>query len=66
VFQYDQYFFLPDDRALAELKQKCRSGAILCGDCKAALAERIIEFIQKHQERREKAKDVVEDFMLRD
>jgi len=66
VFQYDQYFFLPDDKALEELKHKCKSGAILCGECKAALADRVIDFILKHQERREKAKDVIEDFMLRD
>jgi len=66
VFQYNQYFFLPDDKALEELKHKCKTGAILCGECKAALAERITEFLKKHQERREKAKGVLEEFMLRD
>ncbi|MDH4123208.1 MAG: tryptophan--tRNA ligase [Thermoplasmata archaeon] len=66
VFNYNQYFFLPDDKALDDLMQKCRSGAIMCGECKAALAERVIEFLQRHQERREKAKDILEDFMLRD
>jgi tryptophanyl-tRNA synthetase len=66
VFQYDQYFFLPDDKALQELKHKCKTGAILCGECKQALADRVITFIEHHQERREKAKDSIEDFMLRD
>ncbi|HDP97468.1 MAG TPA: tryptophan--tRNA ligase [Euryarchaeota archaeon] len=66
VFQYNQYFFLPDDKKLEELYQKCKSGAILCGECKAALAERVIAFLTEHQERREKAKDQIEEFMLRD
>lgn len=66
VFQYDHYFFLPDDKALDELKHKCKTGTILCGECKAALADRVIAFIRQHQERREKAKEVLEDFMLRD
>ncbi len=66
VFQYDQYFFLPDDKALQELKHKCKIGAILCGECKQALADRVIAFVERHQERREKAKDTIEDFMLRD
>jgi len=66
VFQYNHYFFLPDDQAIEELREKCRSGAILCGECKEALAERVISFLQQHQERREKAKDILEEFMLRD
>lgn len=66
VFQYDQYFFLPEDKALEDLRHKCKVGEILCGECKAALAERVSAFLQQHQERREKAKDVIEDFMLRD
>jgi tryptophanyl-tRNA synthetase len=66
VFQYDQYFFLPDDKALQELKHKCKIGAILCGECKQALADRVVAFVERHQERREKAKDTIEDFMLRD
>jgi len=66
VFHYNHYFFLPDDKALEELREKCISGSILCGECKAALAERVIKFVEEHMERREKAKDMLEDFMLRD
>jgi len=66
VFQYNQYFFLPDDKALEERRHKCKTGAIMCGECKAQLAERVISFLQQHQERREKAKDIIEEFMIRD
>jgi len=66
VFQYNQYFFLPDDKALNDLREKCRSGEILCGECKGHLTERVTAFLEKHQERREKAKDIIEDFMFRD
>jgi tryptophanyl-tRNA synthetase len=44
----------------------CRAGGLLCGECKQYLAERVEKFLVKHQEKREKARDVIEEFMVRD
>ncbi len=64
VFQYFSFFFEEDDKALKELEVRCRSGDIICGECKEKLAERIKRFLSEHQKRREKAKDVVNDFFI--
>ncbi len=66
VYQYLYYIFEKDDSKLEELKRKCLTGEILCGECKQNLSGLVIDFVTAHQERREKAKDVIEDFMLRD
>ena len=66
VFAYYTYLFAPEDRYLADVERTCKSGERLCGDCKAELAGHVTTFLKAHQERREKAKDHVEDFLVRD
>jgi len=66
VYQYNLYHFEPDDAKLAQLHADCRSGKILCGECKARLFEKIWKFLANHQAQREKAKDKVDDFIIRD
>ncbi len=61
VFKYFYYLFEKDDARINETAEKCRSGAILCGECKACLTEKINVFLETHQEKREKAKDVIAD-----
>jgi len=61
VFKYFYYMFEHDDAKLNELAEKCRSGSILCGECKMCLTERINVFLEEHQDKREKARDVVGD-----
>lgn len=63
VFMYFTYLFEPDDKELNELQRKCKAGEILCGECKQKLAERVIKFLENHQEKREKAKDVLNAFL---
>ncbi|MBI5000247.1 MAG: tryptophan--tRNA ligase [Euryarchaeota archaeon] len=66
VFAYFFNIFEEDGARLAELDQQCRTGKILCGECKGRLAERVLAFLKTHQERREKAKDRLDEYMLRD
>jgi tryptophanyl-tRNA synthetase len=61
VFKYNYYLFEKDDEKLKELTMRCKGGAILCGECKVALTEKINTFLAEHQEKREKAKDVIHD-----
>lgn len=60
VFKYNYFLFEPDDRKLDEIAEKCRSGEILCGECKSELTNKINTFLEGHQARREKAKDVID------
>ncbi|MDD5502841.1 MAG: tryptophan--tRNA ligase, partial [Candidatus Thermoplasmatota archaeon] len=63
VFSYYYYLFEYDDAKLAEIEQKCRSGAMLCGECKMMLAEKLDKFLVAHQEKREAARDRIHDFI---
>ena len=64
VYQYFLYLFEESDEKLAELTRKCESGATVCGECKSILTERVTKFLIQHQEKREKAKDIVQEFAL--
>ncbi|MDA4114631.1 MAG: tryptophan--tRNA ligase, partial [Thaumarchaeota archaeon] len=66
VCQYYVFLFEQDDAKLQVILDRERSGDILAGEHKADLAERVKSFLADHQKIREKAKDHVEEFMLRD
>ncbi|TLZ51513.1 MAG: tryptophan--tRNA ligase [Methanobacteriota archaeon] len=66
VFAYYTYLFAPKDDYLADVERTCRSGERLCGDCKKELADHVAKFLATHQERREKARDRIEEFVIRD
>ena len=63
VFAYD-YFLFMNAKEVEELRYNCRSGNIMCGECKQVLAERVMKFLVEHQERREKAKDRFEEYLF--
>jgi len=63
VYYYEYFLFMDSDRDIEELRRNCLSGAILCGECKQILAERVKLFLAEHQARREKAKDQVKEFL---
>ena len=42
----------PDGDAYAALQERCRSGNLLCGECKASAADKLLEYFeQRHQAR---------------
>lgn len=62
VFSYLKYMFdTPSESKERELR--CRSGNLLCGECKHDLSNHSTSFISMFQDKREKAKDLVSDFM---
>ena len=65
IYYYDYYLFEEDDKKLNETRTKCRNGELLCGDHKIMLAEKVEKFLKEHQKRREKAKDVLNDFLFK-
>ena len=62
VFWYLRYFFDTENQSDERL-MKCRSGNLLCGECKSDLARESKSFIIDFKRRREKAKDLVPNFM---
>jgi tryptophanyl-tRNA synthetase len=65
IYAYSYFLFEEDDARLIALEQDCRSGALVCGDCKARLAKVISRFLVDFQAKREKAKDNIQDYFLK-
>ena len=63
-YQYLRIFFEPDDTKLKSIYEDYKSGKLLSGELKAILIEKINEFLKSHQEKREKAKQQIEQFLL--
>jgi len=65
VYQYFLYLFEEDDKKLAERERQCRTGGILCGECKKDLTDRINKFLAEHQKKREKARNSIEKYHIK-
>jgi len=65
IYYYDYYLFEEDDEKMKEIYKKCRNGELLCGDHKTMLAEKVKKFLEEHQRKREKAEDLLEDFLFK-
>jgi tryptophanyl-tRNA synthetase len=65
IFQYYYYLFEEDTTKLKEREYKCLTGEILCGECKKDIAEKLNQFLETHRERREKAKETIEQFHIK-
>jgi tryptophanyl-tRNA synthetase len=65
VYQYFLFLFEEDDRKLRDREQQCRTGKMLCGDCKEELTERINKFLSEHQKKREQAKNNLEKYHIK-
>jgi tryptophanyl-tRNA synthetase len=63
-YQYLRIFFEPDDNKLKKIYEDYKSGKLLSGELKVILIEKINEFLKTHQEKREKAKQQIEQFLL--
>jgi tryptophanyl-tRNA synthetase len=62
VYWYLRYFFDSEIQSEERLI-KCEGGNLLCGECKSDLATESKSFMMKFKKRREKAKDIVQEFM---
>ena len=63
-YQYLRIFFEPDDNKLKSIYDDYKSGKLLSGELKAILIEKINNFLSSHQEKRERAKDQIHEFLL--
>ena len=54
VAELDWMHFETDDKKVEERKKLCLRGGIMCGSCKAQVAEKVSQFLKKHQEKKKK------------
>jgi len=65
-YQYLRIFFEQDDNKLKKIYDDYKSGSLLTGELKSILIEKINAFLKLHQEKREKAKEQLDKFLLKD
>ena len=64
-FQYLKIFFEPDDKKLAEIYDKYKSGEMLTSELKEILIGKINAFLKEHQKKRELARKEVQKFLFK-
>lgn len=65
-FQWLKLLFEPDDQKLKKIEEEYRTGDLLTGDLKNILIEKANEFLIHHRKEREKAKDKLDRFLVKD
>ncbi|MFP3045237.1 MAG: tryptophan--tRNA ligase [Thermocladium sp.] len=63
VYKY-HLLFQESDEKVRSIYEDCRSGRLLCGECKLMLNERLSSFIASHREAREKAKERIHEYRI--
>lgn len=56
VYAYFYYLFEERDQRLKNLEEDCKTGGVMCGECKTRLTRLVQGFLEKHQRARENAR----------
>mgnify|MGYP000052905363 CR=1 FL=1 len=64
VYKYYYILFMLDDSELFEMRSKCINGEIICGECKMILSEKINKYLRHHQEKRDRAKKLLDKYTI--
>lgn len=62
-FQWLKMFFEYDDNKLKMIEEDYRSGKLLSGEMKQILIDKVLKFMERHREQRERAKELIHVFM---
>ena len=65
VFEMLSYHLIKDDNELMSVYNECKSGKLLCGECKLRAKELLVKFLEEHQERLERVKDLAKQIVER-
>ncbi len=52
VYETYVYHLVDDDKELRDLYDRCKTGTMLCGECKAFAKDRVVAFLKGHRERK--------------
>ncbi len=59
VYELMMFHLIDEDAHIKEIFEECKNGKRMCNSCKSEAAELMFSFITRHQEERERAKDVL-------
>lgn len=63
VYEMFAYHLISDDNELGKIYSDCKSGKMLCGECKRIAREKLVKFLADHQKKLKKAKDKVLEYV---
>ena len=66
IYHYYKSLMVEDDNELKNIYEDCKSGNLLCGDDKIHLISEMKQFLKEHQKKREDAKKVIDNFIVKD
>ena len=64
VFELLLFHLMEDDQELLQIREECITGQRTCGSCKNLAAERMEKFLKDHQEKRELARERLQEYGL--
>lgn len=66
VYETYVYHLVPDQKELSELYRRCKSGEMLCGECKGIAKEKVRVFMKTLQEKRDEKEHLVKEIVRED
>jgi tryptophanyl-tRNA synthetase len=60
LFMLNLFHMVTDDAELAEIRRKCTSGEMMCGQCKKETAERVVVFLKDFREKMDACAEKIE------
>lgn len=63
VYEYYRDHFLEDDARLLKIREECLTGRRLCGECKAELADLVVDYIERHGEKKASMMDLARNLV---
>ena len=64
VYELLLFHLMEDDQELLQIREECVTGQRTCGSCKNLAAERMEKFLKDHQEKRELARERLDEYCL--
>ena len=55
------FYCTPDGDAYAALQERCRSGDLLCGECKASAVDKLLEYLRQHGESQDNLSETAQE-----
>lgn len=64
VYELLLFHLIEDDQELSQIYEECVTGQRNCGSCKNLAAEKMEKFLKDHQEKRELARERLDEYLL--
>jgi tryptophanyl-tRNA synthetase len=60
IYELYEFGLIEYDKELEDINKRCKSGNLLCGDCKEIACKKMTNFLNEHQKKRKEARKIVD------